>query len=61
MDESTRAFSPEELAEFSKDCMALALEALERGDTETAKVWIRKQEETKRGVVHAPHRTRHCT
>jgi hypothetical protein len=51
MDESTRVFTPEELAEFSKDCLALALEALERGDTETAKVWIRKQEETKH-VIH---------
>jgi hypothetical protein len=48
---SKRVFSPEELAEFSKDYMALALEALERSDTETAKVWIRKQDEIK-NLIH---------
>ena len=42
-----RIFTKEELAEFSKDCMDLALEALEKGDVEKAKKWCRKQKETK--------------
>jgi hypothetical protein len=47
MSEAKRVFSQEELAEFSKDYIALALEALERGDTENAKTYLRKQDATK--------------
>ena len=42
-----RIFTKEELADFSKDCMDLALEALEKGDVEKARKWCRKQKETK--------------
>jgi hypothetical protein len=42
-----RVFTKQELTDFSKDCMRLAMEALERGDIETAKLWIRRQDETK--------------
>lgn len=47
MDTTSRVFTPDELSEFSKDNIGHALEALDRGDIETAKAWLRKHEETK--------------
>ena len=43
----SRIFSKDKLAEFSKDFMGLAMEALEEGDIEKAKHWIRRQDQTK--------------
>ncbi|MBI2962641.1 MAG: PhoU domain-containing protein [Deltaproteobacteria bacterium] len=51
MPPANRVFTDQELADFSKDCMKLAMEALERGDVEAAKRWIRRQDETK-DVIH---------
>lgn len=47
MADSKRLFTDEELAEFSKGHIELALEALEKGDIETAKKWCIRNEETK--------------
>jgi len=47
MVQKKRIFSKEKLAEFNKDFMGLAMEALEKGDIEKAKYWIRKQDEHK--------------
>jgi hypothetical protein len=46
-----RIFTEEELEEFSKDFMGLAMEALEKGDVEKAKYWIRRQDATK-DILH---------
>ena len=46
-----RLLSKEKLDEFSKDFMGLAMEALEKGDIEKAKFWIRRQDDTK-DIVH---------
>jgi hypothetical protein len=46
-----RIFTKEELQEFSKDFMGLAMEALEKGDIEKAKEWIRRSDQTK-DVIH---------
>lgn len=50
MTENNRLFTEEELKEFTKGHIELALEALERGDMETAKFWCRKNEETKNWI-----------
>ena len=42
-----RVFTKEELAELEKDFTRLAMEALERGDVEGAKHWLRRHDETK--------------
>ena len=42
-----RIFSKEKIEEFNKDFMGLAMEALEDGDIEKAKHWIRRQDENK--------------
>ena len=42
-----KLFTKEELEEFSKDFMGLAMEALEEGDIEKAKQWIRRHDATK--------------
>jgi len=47
MEKGKRLFTKEKLDEFSKDFMGLAMEALENGDIEKAKHWIRKQDENK--------------
>ncbi len=47
MGDTRRIFAKQELEEFSKDFMGLAMEALERGDIEQAKHWVRRQDETK--------------
>jgi len=49
--ESCRIFSEEELLEFSKDNMDLALEAIEAGDLEKARYWCRRESETK-NIIH---------
>ena len=51
MTDSKKVFSQAELDEFSKDFMGLAMEALERGDIEKAKEWIRRSDQTK-DVIH---------
>ena len=50
MTEGKRLFSDEELKEFTKGHIELALEALEKGDIETAKHWCRRNEETKHWI-----------
>ncbi len=47
MGKKKRVFSEEKLKEFSKDFMGLAMEALDAGDIERAKYWIRRQDQTK--------------
>ncbi len=47
MENGKRLFTEEELQEFSKDFMGLAMEALERGDVEKAKHWIRRHDANK--------------
>jgi hypothetical protein len=42
-----RLFTKKELDEFSKDFMGLTVEALEKGDIEKAKYWVRRQDATK--------------
>ncbi len=42
-----RTFTPEELADLGKNFNTLALEALDRGDIEQARHWVRRNEETK--------------
>jgi Tfp pilus assembly protein PilF len=51
MSNEKRIFTDEKRKEFSKDCMQLALEALEKGDIEKAKYWCRRQDETK-NIIH---------
>lgn len=46
-----RIFTKEELQEFSKDCMQLALEAIEAGDLEKAGFWCKREAETK-NIIH---------
>ena len=46
-----RLFTDDELETMSKDFMGLAMEALEGGDVEGAKHWIRRHDETK-DVIH---------
>lgn len=50
MERSNRLFTDEELQEFSKGHIQLALEALEKGDLEKAKYWCRRNEETKHWI-----------
>jgi hypothetical protein len=50
MTNANRLFTEEELAEFSKGHIEMALEALEDGDIERAKYWCRKNEETKNWI-----------
>jgi hypothetical protein len=50
MEKGKRLFTKEELEEFSKDFMGLAMEALERGDIEKAKFWIRRHDVNKDGI-----------
>ena len=45
-----RIFTNEELEEFSKDFMGLTMEALEQGDIEKAKQWIRRHDGTKDAI-----------
>jgi hypothetical protein len=45
-----RMFTDEQLAEFAKGHIELALEALDRGDIEKAKYWCRRNEETKHWI-----------
>lgn len=47
MPNSEKLFTNEELAEFSKGHIQLALEALEEGDIEKAKYWCKRNEDTK--------------
>lgn len=47
MTQDKRIFSQEKLAELNKDFMGLAMEALEAGDMEKTKHWIRRQDENK--------------
>lgn len=47
MSKPKRIFTEERLQEFGKGFMFLALEALEKGDIETAKYWCKRNEETK--------------
>jgi hypothetical protein len=42
-----RIFSEQELNDFSKDCVDLALEALDAGDVEKARYWCRREADTK--------------
>jgi len=42
-----RIFTERELQDFSKDCMDLALEAIDDGDLEKARYWCRREAETK--------------
>ncbi|MGI5850333.1 MAG: hypothetical protein ACOX8Q_09795 [Christensenellales bacterium] len=42
-----RIFTERELQDFSKDCMDLALEAIDDGDLERARYWCRREAETK--------------
>lgn len=51
MPEKKRIFSREELEEFSKDFMGLTMEALEAGDLDKVKYWIRRQDKTK-DIIH---------
>ena len=51
MTENNRLFSEQELETMTKDFMGLCMEALEAGDIEEAKKWVRKQDETK-DVIH---------
>ena len=50
MAEHEKLFSDDELARMSKDFMGLCMEALEAGDIEQAKHWVRKQDETKDAI-----------
>lgn len=47
MSTEKRIFTKEKLEELNKDFMGLAMEALESGDIEKAKYWIRRQDENK--------------
>lgn len=51
MPKANRIFTDAELKDFQKDCMDLALEAIEKGDLKKAKYWCRKQTETK-DLIH---------
>ena len=42
-----RIFSEKELLDFTKDCMDLAIEAIDAGDLQTARYWCRREAETK--------------
>jgi hypothetical protein len=46
-----RIFTEEELDEFSKDFTRLTMEALDAGDIEKAKYWLKRHDETK-DVIH---------
>jgi hypothetical protein len=50
MESNSRLFSRSELDEMGKNFNQLALEALEAGDTEKARFWIEKNEETKYAI-----------
>lgn len=50
MGSSEMLFTQDELDEMGKGFNQLALEALEKGDTEKAKYWIQKNEETKYAI-----------
>lgn len=50
MADTKQLFTKEELAEFTKGHIELALEALEAGDIEKAKHWCKKNEETKHWI-----------
>ncbi len=50
MKDENRLFTKEELEEFSKGHIDLALEALESGDIEKAKYWCKRHEETKHWI-----------
>ncbi len=50
MKEGNRLFTDEELEEFTKGHIDLALEALEKGDIEKAKHWCKRNEETKNWI-----------
>ena len=50
MSDTKRLFTDEELAEFCKGHIELALEALERGDIEAAKEWCKRNEATKHWI-----------
>jgi len=50
MTENNRLFTDEELEQFTKGHIELALEALEKGDIETAKKWCKRNEETKHWI-----------
>jgi hypothetical protein len=54
MDEKkgSRTFTPAELEEMEKNFNQLALEALDRGDIEKARHWVKRNEETKE-YIHA--------
>jgi hypothetical protein len=51
MADNKRLFTDAELREFSKDFTKLAMEALEEGDTEKAKRWLRRHDQTK-DIIH---------
>lgn len=51
MAKNAKVFTKEELQEFSKDFMGLTMEALEKGDIEKAKEWIRRSDQTK-DIIH---------
>jgi hypothetical protein len=51
MRQPNRVFTKEELADFAKDFTGLAMEALEAGDVEKAKHWLRRHDETK-DILH---------
>ena len=46
-----RVFTDDELKEFSKGFMQMAIEAIDAGDLETAKSWCRHQAEAQ-GIIH---------
>lgn len=50
MTENSPLFSEEELERMSKDFMGLCMEALEAGNIEEAKQWVRRQDETKDAI-----------
>ena len=50
MNDESRLFTDDELEEFSKGHIELALEALENGDIEKAKFWCKRNEETKHWI-----------
>lgn len=50
MADENRLFTEEELEEFSKDHIELALEALENNDIEKARFWCKRNQETKHWI-----------
>jgi hypothetical protein len=49
--DNDRVFTQEELDEFSKDFTRLAIEALDAGEIEQAKAWLKRHDETK-DILH---------